>query len=48
MEYCRINNIDVKSKFDLDDSVNQIIYNQMKNIQIYSSIPKDLRGKGIP
>lgn len=47
MEYYRINNLDPKSYFDLTIKGNVITYWQMKNISIYSKIPKGIRGKGI-
>lgn len=47
MECYRINGIDVSKHFDLSQTVNSIIYRQMINVPIYSSIPKEIRGKAI-
>jgi hypothetical protein len=45
MEYCRVNNIDIKSYFDYSKTINTITFRQMKNIPIYKTIPIRIRGK---
>lgn len=47
MEYCRINNIDVRKKFDLKMTINDLVYKQMMNVPIYRDIPKEIRGRAI-
>lgn len=47
MEYLRINNLNVSDYFDLNKRGNEITYRQMIRAPIYSSIPKELRGKSI-
>jgi hypothetical protein len=47
MEYLRTREIDVASKFDLDDKLNKIIYRQMENVSIYKYVPMEIRGKAI-
>jgi hypothetical protein len=45
MEYFRINNLDIKKDFDLEDMSNWNTYQAMINVPIYSTIPKEIRGK---
>lgn len=47
MEYCRIHNMEIGNYFDLNDSVNLIVYKQMMKVPIYKDIPKQIRGKAI-
>lgn len=47
MEYCRINNMDVKKYFDVEDPAYLGCYQSMINVPIYSTIPKEIRGKGL-
>ena len=47
MEYCRINNLDVADFYDLKEEGTEIMYWQMINTPIYSTIPKQIRGKAI-
>jgi hypothetical protein len=45
MEYCRVNKIDIKKYFDLDETINKLVFSQMNKVPIYSTIPKKIRGK---
>ena len=47
MEYYRINNLDIKKDFDLEDLGNWNTYRTMINVPIYSTIPKKNRGKAL-
>jgi hypothetical protein len=47
MEYCRINNLDLKIRFDLEDIATRIAYWQMINVPIYADIPQINRGKAL-
>lgn len=47
MEYCRILGIGIKKYFDLNETLNELIYKQMSKLPIYSTIPKEARGKAI-
>jgi hypothetical protein len=47
MEYCRINNLEVRKYYDLNDEGIRYMYWQMINIPIYSEIPLEIRGKGL-
>jgi|SRR5450432_2749490 len=47
MEYYRMQNVDVKKDFDLNKTINELIYKQMMHVPIYSTIPKEIRGKAL-
>lgn len=47
MEYYRINKLDIKKDFDLEDMSNRNNYKAMINVPIYSTIPKQDRGKAL-
>jgi hypothetical protein len=47
MEYCRINNLKVENCYDLSDEANESMYLQMINVPVYSTIPKEIRGKAL-
>jgi hypothetical protein len=47
MEYCRANNADVADFYDLEEEGHKYMYWQMINIPIYSTLPKEIRGKAI-
>jgi hypothetical protein len=47
MEFLRMQGIDPKTKFDLDEMANWNTYREMKNAPVYSTIPKEIRGKAI-
>lgn len=47
MEYYRKHQMDLEKDFDLEDMANWNNYRRMTNIPIYSSIPKEIRGKAI-
>lgn len=47
MEFYRKNGWDIKSHFDFNELSNSNIYRMMINIPIYSTIPKDMRGKSL-
>ena len=45
MEYCRQNNLPIEKYYDLSNRANLLMYWQMINTPIYSTIPVGLRGK---
>ena len=45
MEFCRIHGMDIKRHFDLDQTINELVYKQMVKVPIYKTIPKPMRGK---
>ncbi|NCU04877.1 MAG: hypothetical protein GXC73_12905 [Chitinophagaceae bacterium] len=47
MEYFRINNLDIKERFDLSDMTNWNVYRGMINVPIYKTIPPPKKGKAI-
>ncbi len=47
MEYCRMNGLDIKEYFDLDQTLNLMTYRRMINVPVYKSIPKEIRGKAL-
>ena len=47
MEYCRTHNMDIDQYFDLNNDGNNFIYIAMRNVPIYSTIPKEIRGKAL-
>lgn len=47
MEYYRINNLNLEQDFDLQNPVNAGFYQTMINVPIYSTIPKEIRGKAL-
>lgn len=47
MEYYRINNLDIRKDFDLDDMANWNNYRSMINVPIYGTILKEIRGKAL-
>lgn len=47
MEYYRISGLDIKKDFDLEDMSNWSNYHSMINVPIYSTIPKEIRGKAL-
>lgn len=47
MEYCRMNDLDIKEYFDLDQTLNLMTYRRMINVPVYKSIPKEIRGKAL-
>jgi hypothetical protein len=47
MEYYRKQSVKIMEYFDLSITVNELIYKQMKKVPIYSSIPKEIRGKAL-
>ena len=47
MEFLRNNNKSVQEYFDLSDTTYMGIYNMMINVQIFDTIPKEIRGKGL-
>jgi hypothetical protein len=46
MEYCRIHDMDVTKYFNVEDPLYLGCYQSMINVPIYSTIPKEIRGKG--
>jgi hypothetical protein len=47
MEYCRLNGLQVKDYYNLDEEGVRSTYWQMINIPIYKDIPKQMRGKSL-
>lgn len=47
MEYCRINGLEINKHFDLEELAIQNIHRQMINVPIYSTLPKEIRGKAL-
>lgn len=47
MEFYRINGIDIKENFDLNDLGNQLVFKQMIKVPIYVTIPLADRGKAL-
>lgn len=47
MEYCRQNKIEVEKYFDLEDLSILYTYRAMISVPVYSTIPKEIRGKAI-
>jgi len=47
MEYCRMHGRNIKKLFDLNEVGNKIVYTQMMNVPVYSTIPKEIKGKAI-
>lgn len=47
MEYCRAHNMSIDQYFDLNDDANKFNYVNMINVPIYSTIPKEIRGKAL-
>jgi hypothetical protein len=46
MEVLRKNQKDIKTYFDLNEPSNAAIYNMMRNVPVYATIPIEIRGKG--
>jgi hypothetical protein len=47
MEYCRLNQLEVSDYYDLNDLGIKNMYYQMINTPLYSTIPKEIRGKAL-
>lgn len=47
MEYCRINGLNIKDYYDLEDEGIRKMYWQMINIPVYKTIPLEIRGKAL-